>query len=474
MIKENKNSKRAKTLNNLEQDIIEKEKELNALKKAFELNDIKALNILPMKYIPKTKRPSIKIPKALNDEINEKRKELKKLKEIEELDKIQMTLFKNIKTNRKKNYKLNPISQRMHSTENNYCKTEDFFVMNLNKECEKIFGNKPRNNSRNLNLYNTANNDTDWKKYNNKVKKSDNTNYRNKYINSFRKEINDIKEIINKKNEHNDKDMNIDSDEEKDRDFLNNLDKNLKIFYLSKTQKIFEFLKSVNLCRYIHHFLTEGIDLFEEFIQLPKDFFEKKSNPFLNKKQIEKLYKKSSSYKNIDTTNNNKKTKTINETGCGTDTIIEKNIGGPTLSPTPIPMPTPPKIKIDNSSNFSVNNSTLLINCSQDEILRCWHCLKPLKKENAILREYNKDLKDNNNSVIFKYKYFCSDICINFFENEKNDKKNIENNFIQNEDEINNINDSINDKINNINYNKSDNNEEDYCEGDYYDPMEDF
>ena len=110
MIKENKNAKRPKTLNNLEKDIIEKEKELNALKKAFELNDLKALNILPVKYIPKTKRPSIKIPKALNDEINEKRKELKKLKEIEELDKIQMTLFKNIKTNRKKNYKLNPIS----------------------------------------------------------------------------------------------------------------------------------------------------------------------------------------------------------------------------------------------------------------------------------------------------------------------------------------------------------------------------
>ena len=480
MIKENKNAKRPKTLNNLEKDIIEKEKELNALKKAFELNDLKALNILPVKYIPKTKRPSIKIPKALNDEINEKRKELKKLKEIEELDKIQMTLFKNIKTNRKKNYKLNPISQRMHSTEKNYCKTEDFFANNLNKECEKIFGNKPRNNSRNLNLYNTANN-TEWKK-NNKVKKFDATNYKTKYINNFGKEINDIKEIINKKNDNNDKDMNIDSDEEKDRDFLNNLDRNLKIFYLSKTQKIFEFLKSINLCRYIHHFLTEGIDLFEEFIELPKDFFEKKSNPFLNRKQIEKLYKKISSYKNINTNTNNNipktktinesgcgtaKTKTINEAGCGTDTIIEKNIGGPT------PIPSPPKIKIDNSSNFSVNNSTLLINCTEEELLRCWHCLKPLKKENAILREYNNDLEENDNSVIFKYKYFCSDNCVNFFEDEKNVKKINENNFIQNEDEIHNNN--INDDINNINDNKSDdNNEEDYYEGDNYDPMEDF
>ena len=55
MIKEKKNVHRAKTLNNLEKDIIEKEKELNALKKAFELNDFTALNILPMKFVSKTK-----------------------------------------------------------------------------------------------------------------------------------------------------------------------------------------------------------------------------------------------------------------------------------------------------------------------------------------------------------------------------------------------------------------------------------
>ena len=258
-----------------------------------------------MKFIPKTKRNTVKIPKILNEEMNEKRKELKKLKEIEELNKIQMTLFKNIKHPRNKNIKLNPISQRMHSTDKKYYQTEDFYAINLNKECEKIFGDKKSFN-RNINLNNTANTNEWLKENNNKLKKFAGINYKTKYNNEFRKEMDDINKIINKNN-----DNNIDSDEENDRKFLNNLDKKLKIFYLSKTQQIFEFLKSINLCRYIHHFLNEGIDSFEEFLSLIKDYFAKMSNPFLNQKQIEKLYKKISSYKN---TNNETKKKIINET----------------------------------------------------------------------------------------------------------------------------------------------------------------
>ena len=175
MIKEKKNVHRAKTLNNLEKDIIEKEKELNALKKAFELNDFTALNILPMKFVSKTKRHSIKIPKELNNEINEKRKELKKLKEIEELDKIQMTLFKNIKSQRNKNYKLNPITQRINSTDKNkkYFQTEDVFANNLNKECEKILGNKIININNKIKLNSTTTNQ--WQKNNDNILKKMNS-----------------------------------------------------------------------------------------------------------------------------------------------------------------------------------------------------------------------------------------------------------------------------------------------------------
>ena len=100
-----------------------------------------------------------------------------------------------------------------------------------------------------------------------------------------------------------------------------------------------------------------------------------------------------------------------------------------------------------------------------------WNCLKPLKKENAILKENDNISNEDEDSIIFKYKYFCSDICVNIFQNEnniKNVKNNIENNFDDKEID-NNINNNIN--VNNRNMNEE---EEDSYEGDDYDPMEDF
>ena len=56
MIKDKSNVKFWKTSSNLEQEIKEQERELNALKKVYELNDINALNMLPLKNLPKTKK----------------------------------------------------------------------------------------------------------------------------------------------------------------------------------------------------------------------------------------------------------------------------------------------------------------------------------------------------------------------------------------------------------------------------------
>ena len=117
-------------------------------------------------------------------------------------------------------------------------------------------------------------------------------------------------------------------------------------------------------------------------------------NPFLNQNQREKFYHQISLYKknNINNTTNDKKEiisnkenkkeikidlnkekkKMMSEVGCDADITIKKE---------------KPKIKVDNSCNFSVNNSTLLINCTEEELLRCWHCLKPLKKEKRVVKE---------------------------------------------------------------------------------------
>ena len=480
MIKEIKNQKNGKTSYNLEQEIKEQEKELNAIKQVFELNDLNALNVLPIKNIQKTKKNSVRIPKKLTEREKEKRKELKKLQEIEELQKIQMTLFKDINKHRKRNNQLNPISQRIPSTGKEFYKTEDVFASNLNKECEKILGNKKNKkynpsktviesdwiNKKNININTKL---TQYKRINNKID----------YNKEYNKEINDINEIINNSNKND----NIDNDEDKDKKFLDNLDNNLKIFYMTKTLKIFEFLKEINLVRYIQCFLNEGFDLFEEFIELPLDFFDKMKNPFLNQKQREKLYKKLEPYKNINKKqkinnenkkgilNNENKKEILNdenkkelnikiksEIGCGTNTeIIEKNIE---------------KIKVDNSSNYPVDNSVL----TPDDFICCWNCYKPLKKENSILKKDNNLYKDDE-LAIFQYKNFCSEKCYKIFENEKIVKKLFKTENInqftdtknKEEKETNKDNENlINDKGSNIN------DEEDYSEEDNYDPMDDF
>ena len=472
MIKDKNNVKYWKTSYNLEQDIKEQERELNALKKVYELNDINALNMLPLKNLPKTKRNSVRIPKKLIDEKKERRKELQKLKEIEELNKIQMTLFKDIKMFKKKNNKLEPISQRNPFTKKNYCQTEDFFAINLNKECDNILNGNKKNiiKDKNFNLFKT---DVEFN-----LEKGNNNNNQLKKIKEieskfkFKNETKEIKKIVNNKNE-------IINDEDKDKDFLNNLDNNLKNFYMTKTKEIFELLKEINLCRYIHYFLNDGYDLFEEFLELPSNYFDKMQKPFLNKNQQEKLYNKISLYKknNININNNNinikkeilsnnentkeikndlnkGKKKIMSETGCDANIIIKKEI---------------PKVKVDNSCNFSIENSLLL---APNGVSFCFNCLKPLKKENSIIKEYDVNISGDYDPNLFKFKYFCSENCVKIFEQEKEDKK-INKTVIEKE-KVNEIQNKIDDvKENEINKN-SRNNEDNSLDEDNYDPMEDF
>ena len=65
------------------------------------------------------------------------------------------------------------------------------------------------------------------------------------------------------------------TDEEKDNEYLNELDKDIKNFYMEKCGEIFNFLKEIHLCRYIDEFLRRGLDLYEEFIEIKEDFLKK-------------------------------------------------------------------------------------------------------------------------------------------------------------------------------------------------------
>ena len=128
--------KQASKTTNLEDEIKEQERELALIKEAVEKGNMKALNPLNIK-VPKTTRPSAKIPKKLSEKEKERRDELRRLKEVQELAKIQDKLLKKIHSRRT----IEPIDKKMLTTaQRMYAgnKNKDIFAENLNKECDKL------------------------------------------------------------------------------------------------------------------------------------------------------------------------------------------------------------------------------------------------------------------------------------------------------------------------------------------------
>ena len=114
------------------------------------------------------------------------------------------------------------------------------------------------------------------------------------------------------------------TDEEKDNEYLNELDKDIKNFYIEKCGEIFNFLKEIHLCRYIDEFLKRGLDIYEEFIEIKEDFFKNMKEPFLNESQQKKFFTKLHDIKNDD--KNNKQIKQINNIHQNNEIINQNNI----------------------------------------------------------------------------------------------------------------------------------------------------
>ena len=262
----NKISSKNNKTKNLELDVKEKELEYEAIKEAIEKGNMNILSNFNIKNIKSTKF-STKIPKKLSEKEKERRDEIRRLKEAEDLEQIQQKLFRQVKGRRK----IEPLYNKKSLYAN-----KDVFGSNIDKECEKILVKEEKHN---------------------KLKKNDLMKPNNIKINN-----NDINARRNYKI-HCDK--KEESDEEKDKIYLNELDKDIKDFYMEKCGNIFNFLKEIYLCRYIDDFLKRGLDIYEEFIDIEDDFFKNPKNNFLNESQQNKFYKKIHEIKNI---NNNKDT----------------------------------------------------------------------------------------------------------------------------------------------------------------------
>ena len=574
-----KTTKKVKRIDNLEKEVKEHERELKAIKEAFESHNINALNTLRMQNIPKTSRLSAKPPKKLSSKEKERRDDIRRWKEVEDLNKIQQSLFKQVKGRKK----IEPIDKRILTANQRFTNIDkdDIFAINLNKECDRILGNE---NSKQFKPNKTMS--TTWRKNpstvratsikkNKKSAGKKNSLYPLSAINQKIKSQSSLKKKINEI---------VLGDKEKDEEFLKSLDNSVKNFYMEKTKEIFDLLYEINLCRFIDVFLSEGYDLFEEFINLPRDYFDKMEKPFLTKEQQEKLYNKLSIFKNkqksltqenifennfngraakteqafynknkssiknkifneklnkknndnnIDSSDNRK----VSETSpmIAKDELFHKNIDIEELEKQRTEefkkaveewrsnannkdSEKNSKLndslnKVNKESNDQISSTSSLLINSPNEIICCYNCFRPIKKENSIIKEYQnksdivlflknknfctlKCIKDYEKKIRTKYvcfqcnktfdlyqgfvahegEKFCSSKCkYKYIEietmlmkkgknkNGKKGKNTLEEKSKENKNENININNDAGEK-----------NEEKYYEGDDYDPMDDF
>ena len=275
----NKVTKKTNKTQNLEQEVIEMEKEYEAIKEASEKGNMDVLTNFRIKNLKSTKI-STKIPKKLSEKEKEKRDEIRRLKEAEDLAQIQQKLFKQVKGRKK----IEPLYKK------NLYSNADVFAANIEKECEKVFPKEEKSKKIEIHTSETviSKNGSSRTNINNL------TNMSNSNLEKVN--ISDRKNLSKKYKINMESTLELD-DEVRDKEYLNKLDKDIKKFYLDKCGPIFNFLKDIYIVRYIDEFLKEGYDIFEEFIEIPDDFFLQKSKPFLNKFQQQKFYNKLHSIK---------------------------------------------------------------------------------------------------------------------------------------------------------------------------------
>ena len=198
--------------------------------------------------------------------------------------------------------------------------------------------------------------------------------------------------------------LDCDNDKKEDEIFLSKLSEREKFFYEIRAKDIYEFLKSLNLIRYIDSFIKDGFETKEDLMEIQEDYFEENKN--FNKNQQKKILLKSKEYLNeynqniiqqsIDINNNSNNFNKILDEEQKIDDNIKKNddkgdkktnltetgVGG-----------------IDINEYFKNTN---IFN-------RCWTCFNKLKDKNFIEIKYE-------GSIVTRVVRFCSEKCKNKFE----------------------------------------------------------
>ena len=84
--------------------------------------------------------------------------------------------------------------------------------------------------------------------------------------------------------------IDCESDKKEDMIFLSKLSEREKTFFEVRAADIYNFLKELNLIRYIESFINDGFETKEDLMEIQEDYFEENKN--FNKNQQKKILNK--------------------------------------------------------------------------------------------------------------------------------------------------------------------------------------
>ena len=203
--------------------------------------------------------------------------------------------------------------------------------------------------------------------------------------------------------------LEYENDKKEDLIFLSKLSEREKTFFEVRAADIYNFLKELNLIRYIESFINDGFETKEDLMEIQEDYFleNKNFNKIQQKKILDKAkellneYNQKQKNESISMSTNNSINNSIainKETGIG-DFSLENKINE--------------NNNINNKEcNFveigigsgDINNYYLT-----NKINRCWSCFNKLRDKNYIEVKYEE-------SMITRIVRFCSEKCKNKFE----------------------------------------------------------
>ena len=271
--------------------------------------------------------------------------------------------------------------------------------------------------------------------------------------------------------------LDIDNDKKEDLIFLSKLSEREKTFFEVRAADIYNFLKELNLIRYIESFINDGFETKEDLMEIQEDYFQENQN--FNKNQQKKILDKVKYL--LDEYNQKQDNKIMSlSTNNSINNIINKDIE---ISP----------INNEKNNNININKEYNLVEIGigngdinnynlTNKINRCWNCFNKLKDNNYIEIKYE-------DSMITRIVRFCSEKCKNKFEMNiyevcynckiKYDKS--KGDYIYQDKHFHSqkcLNESIdkfnNDNRNEININDNNNVIQEEEQEEIYDPMDDF